>query len=172
MGGHGGLNILPQKKWNVYRQDRQYQVKFDEHRDIEEKLAKRVKENKNVLSDSLIKLRRKNRVAPYSDGNYNSDSDDHNETVESNKKVNTGHINLFEDAEREAEGRKKERREYLIKSGCYVYNTHAQGPKSVNIYTNDDSTILVPDFKKEQTPWYMRPKDKDGLIPKIANKRY
>jgi len=21
MGGHGGLNILPQKKWNVYRKD-------------------------------------------------------------------------------------------------------------------------------------------------------
>ena len=30
MGGHGGLNILPQKTWNVYRQDNQAKVKRDE----------------------------------------------------------------------------------------------------------------------------------------------
>ena len=30
MGGHGGLNILPQKKWNVYRRDNQQKVKDDE----------------------------------------------------------------------------------------------------------------------------------------------
>lgn len=29
MGGHGGLNILPQKKWNVYRQDNQAIVDQD-----------------------------------------------------------------------------------------------------------------------------------------------
>jgi len=29
MGGHGGLNILPQKRWNVYRQDNQEKVKKD-----------------------------------------------------------------------------------------------------------------------------------------------
>ena len=30
MGGHGGLNILPQKTWNVYRGDNQAKVKRDE----------------------------------------------------------------------------------------------------------------------------------------------
>ena len=30
MGGHGGLNILPQKSWNVYRQDNQAKVQKDQ----------------------------------------------------------------------------------------------------------------------------------------------
>ncbi|CDW71903.1 UNKNOWN [Stylonychia lemnae] len=30
MGGHGGLNILPQKRWNVYRQDNRQKVEDDE----------------------------------------------------------------------------------------------------------------------------------------------
>ena len=30
MGGHGGLNILPQKRWNVYRQDNQEKVRKDQ----------------------------------------------------------------------------------------------------------------------------------------------
>ena len=30
MGGHGGLNILPQKKWNVYNPDNRLKVAKDE----------------------------------------------------------------------------------------------------------------------------------------------
>lgn len=29
MGGHGGLNILPQKKWNVYNRDNRERVEKD-----------------------------------------------------------------------------------------------------------------------------------------------
>ena len=29
MGGHGGLNILPQKKWNVYNYDNREKVEQD-----------------------------------------------------------------------------------------------------------------------------------------------
>lgn len=29
MGGHGGLNILPQKKWNVYNRDNREKVERD-----------------------------------------------------------------------------------------------------------------------------------------------
>ena len=32
MGGHGGLNILPQKKWHVYNQDNRERVEADERR--------------------------------------------------------------------------------------------------------------------------------------------
>ena len=30
MGGHGGLNILPQKSWNVYNRDNRQRVERDE----------------------------------------------------------------------------------------------------------------------------------------------
>ena len=30
MGGHGGLNILPQKSWNVYNRDNRQRVADDE----------------------------------------------------------------------------------------------------------------------------------------------
>ncbi|KAL4421345.1 hypothetical protein ABPG75_010636 [Micractinium tetrahymenae] len=30
MGGHGGLNILPQKRWNVYNRDNRLKVARDE----------------------------------------------------------------------------------------------------------------------------------------------
>ncbi len=30
MGGHGGLNILPQKKWNVYNWDNRDKVAHDQ----------------------------------------------------------------------------------------------------------------------------------------------
>ena len=44
MGGHGGLNILPQKKWNVYNRDNRERVEKDERAQAarqEEELQKR-----------------------------------------------------------------------------------------------------------------------------------
>lgn len=35
MGGHGGLNILPQKKWNVYNRDNRTIVERDQRLDRE-----------------------------------------------------------------------------------------------------------------------------------------
>lgn len=39
MGGHGGLNILPQKSWNVYGHKQRQRVKRDEERAAEEENA-------------------------------------------------------------------------------------------------------------------------------------
>ncbi|CCF73578.1 hypothetical protein BMR1_02g02100 [Babesia microti strain RI] len=58
MGGHGGLNILPQKEWNVYRVDRQFQVKYDYHRKVESELADKEKRRKKRYNDTLVKLKR------------------------------------------------------------------------------------------------------------------
>lgn len=43
MGGHGGLNILPQKKWNVYNRDNREKVEKDK-RKAEEKRQAQVEE--------------------------------------------------------------------------------------------------------------------------------
>jgi len=44
MGGHGGLNILPQKRWNVWRQDNREKVLQDEKKHAEEQAAIRKKQ--------------------------------------------------------------------------------------------------------------------------------
>ena len=36
MGGHGGLNILPQKSWNVYGRENRLKVIQDEAKNAEE----------------------------------------------------------------------------------------------------------------------------------------
>ena len=42
MGGHGGLNILPQKKWNVYNFDNRQRVKRDEENHRKKLAAKKL----------------------------------------------------------------------------------------------------------------------------------
>jgi hypothetical protein len=37
MGGHGGLNILPQKKWNVYNRDNRAVVARDKKEEARKK---------------------------------------------------------------------------------------------------------------------------------------
>ncbi|EAN31538.1 hypothetical protein TpMuguga_04g00186 [Theileria parva strain Muguga] len=198
MGGHGGLNILPQKKWNVYRHDRQYQVKFDEHRDIEKKLNDKEKLKRERLSDSLVELRRRaqdtqNRDVDVEtelkvedrsgfkvkrlkrDKNKHKDKGDEfkseksdlfpelNEDIKKEDgKKKTGHINFFEKEEREAEEASIRRREHLIKSGHYIYNSDFKGPRKVNVYVDEENAKVTPDFKKQQTPWYMKPKPPDS----------
>ncbi|XP_952865.1 uncharacterized protein TA07155 [Theileria annulata] len=198
MGGHGGLNILPQKKWNVYRHDRQYQVKFDEHRDIEKKLNDKEKLKREGLSDSLVELRRRAQDIQNKDIdletelNYTKD-DFKNKLLKRDKKIykqkelevektdllpefneetdllhelneekpvtrSKGHINFFEKEEREAEEANIKRREHLIKSGHYIYNSDFKGPRKVNVYVDEENPKVIPDFKKQQKPWYMRPK--------------
>ncbi|UKJ89484.1 hypothetical protein MACJ_002735 [Theileria orientalis] len=183
MGGHGGLNILPQKKWNVYRHDRQYQVKFDEHRDIEKKLKEKELKKRESLSDSLVELRRraqdvrnrdvevehtvkkrkssshKHNRSKISDEKESDDDNKPSETVSKPpEKKSTGHINFFEKEEREAEELKNKRREHLIKSGHYIYNKDSRGPQKINVFVDDENAKVTPDFKKQPVPWYMKPK--------------
>lgn len=47
MGGHGGLNILPQKKWNVYNYDNRAIVERDKKEAAEKKKAEKEKQREN-----------------------------------------------------------------------------------------------------------------------------
>lgn len=44
MGGHGGLNILPQKSWNVYGRENRLKVARDEAQHAEEEKARMEKQ--------------------------------------------------------------------------------------------------------------------------------
>ncbi|CAL9029433.1 unnamed protein product [Prunus brigantina] len=85
MGGHGGLNILPQKRWNVYNFDNREKVRQDEEAAAKEEQLKREQSRKRDAEFRLEQLRTARGLAPVSQGEKPA-------AVESKP----GHINLFE----------------------------------------------------------------------------
>ncbi|XP_073133115.1 uncharacterized protein [Henckelia pumila] len=57
MGGHGGLNILPQKRWNVYNYENREKVRRDEEAAAKEEQLKREQSRKRDAELRLEKLR-------------------------------------------------------------------------------------------------------------------
>ncbi len=49
MGGHGGLNILPQKSWNVYGRENRLKVARDEAQHAEEEKVRMDKQREVSL---------------------------------------------------------------------------------------------------------------------------
>ncbi|CRG99784.1 conserved Plasmodium protein, unknown function [Plasmodium relictum] len=138
MGGHGGLNILPQKKWNIYRNDVQYKVNYDENKLIKEEEEKERKKNEYLFQNNINEL--KNNV------NNNKVKIEYN-----------GHINLFIEEEKEMNRRKKMHEEYLIKKGHYIYNDNKFD--GVNcIYDKKNNAKIISDFDKikiSQNEWFL-----------------
>ncbi|KAL5231138.1 hypothetical protein ABZP36_029914 [Zizania latifolia] len=58
MGGHGGLNILPQKRWNVYNFDNREKVRRDEDGAAREEQLQREAERRRESDLRLAALRR------------------------------------------------------------------------------------------------------------------
>lgn len=63
MGGHGGLNILPQKRWNVYNFDNREKVRKDEEAAAKEEQIKREQSRKRDTEFRLEQLRQARGLA-------------------------------------------------------------------------------------------------------------
>ncbi|XP_042419518.1 leukocyte receptor cluster member 1 homolog isoform X2 [Zingiber officinale] len=57
MGGHGGLNILPQKRWNVYNYDNREKVRKDEEAAAREEQLQREQSRRRDAEFRLDRLR-------------------------------------------------------------------------------------------------------------------
>ncbi|KAK6947588.1 hypothetical protein RJ641_001061 [Dillenia turbinata] len=86
MGGHGGLNILPQKRWNVYNYENREKVRKDEEAAAREEQIKREQSRKRDAEFRLEKLRQAKGLQPLTKPSTPSS------TSESDSK----HINLFD----------------------------------------------------------------------------
>ncbi|SCL98446.1 conserved Plasmodium protein, unknown function, partial [Plasmodium chabaudi chabaudi] len=141
MGGHGGLNILPQKKWNVYRKDVQYKVNYDENKLIKEEEAKQREKNKYEFENTITQL--KNNIS------------NNNEKKSTTKQKE--HINLFAEEEKEITKRNKMHESFLIKKGHYIYND--QNFNGVNcIYDKNSNAKIISDFdkiKNSEKEWFL-----------------
>ncbi|KAM1037514.1 hypothetical protein ACFX15_031733 [Malus domestica] len=106
MGGHGGLNILPQKRWNVYNFDNREKVRQDEEAAAKEEQLKREQSRKRDAEFRLEQLRTARGLAPVSQGKEPAAMESSPAAVGSKSaavgsksaavKSKPGHINLFE----------------------------------------------------------------------------
>ncbi|XP_007039869.2 PREDICTED: leukocyte receptor cluster member 1 [Theobroma cacao] len=94
MGGHGGLNILPQKRWNVYNFENREKVRKDEEAAAKEEQLKREQARKRDAEFRLEQLRAARGLAPLIKAGGAEPASEPVEVVESESK--SGHINLFE----------------------------------------------------------------------------
>lgn len=86
MGGHGGLNILPQKKWNVYNFDNREKVRKDEEAAAKEEQLKQEQSRRRETEFRLERLRQSRGIA----------SSRHRKSPSPPPSSNSNHINLFE----------------------------------------------------------------------------
>ncbi|CAH2078871.1 unnamed protein product [Thlaspi arvense] len=109
MGGHGGLNILPQKRWNVYNFDNREKVRKDEEAAAKEEQIKREEARKRDAESRLEVLRNVRGLAPLKRASPEAEKGKDeavvlaaaSTSVAAVKSVEpeepkTGHINLFE----------------------------------------------------------------------------
>lgn len=106
MGGHGGLNILPQKKWNVYNFDNREKVRLDEEAAAREEQLKREEIRKRDAEFRLEQLRRARGLDPIrqATGDQNTSSlatptenkDEVSVELRNQSETDSRHMNLFE----------------------------------------------------------------------------
>ncbi|KAL3647291.1 hypothetical protein CASFOL_008259 [Castilleja foliolosa] len=101
MGGHGGLNILPQKRWNVYNFDNREKVRRDEEAAAKEEQIKREQSRKRDTEFRLEKLRQARGLAnrgPDKSDNQASSSSTQPEPISEPSKSESDpkHFNFFE----------------------------------------------------------------------------
>lgn len=93
MGGHGGLNILPQKKWNVYNYENREKVRKDEEAAARDEQLKREEVRKRDAEFRLELLRAARGLPPM------QKPEEPVPVVEAEASISepkSNHINLFE----------------------------------------------------------------------------
>ncbi|KAK4852135.1 hypothetical protein QYF36_021351 [Acer negundo] len=93
MGGHGGLNILPQKRWNVFNYENREKVRQDEEAAAKEEQLKREQVRKRDAELRLEQLRVARGLAPLKQVAEPAKEPAAQPTIVEPK---SNHINLFE----------------------------------------------------------------------------
>ncbi|XP_019236560.1 PREDICTED: uncharacterized protein C5E4.10c [Nicotiana attenuata] len=106
MGGHGGLNILPQKRWNVYNYENREKVKRDEEAAAKEEQLKQEQSRKRDSEYRLEQLRQARGLSSSSSNHVTKSSSEQKSpekkpeksklAEEKPGKSDSKHINLFE----------------------------------------------------------------------------
>ncbi|WVZ26374.1 hypothetical protein V8G54_004918 [Vigna mungo] len=164
MGGHGGLNILPQKRWNVYNYENREKVRRDEEQAAKEEQLKREQARKRDAEFRLERLRTARGLAPklLPPGPEPEPEPKPKPELEPEPSSDAGHINLFEgikifdpiqEPRKEDPPAKKKRKE-------------EGGPKPAVVVGPEDEKYRLGyglAGKGVQLPWYLR-KPNDDVV--------
>ncbi|ESQ55789.1 hypothetical protein EUTSA_v10026056mg [Eutrema salsugineum] len=190
MGGHGGLNILPQKRWNVYNFDNREKVRKDEEAAAKEEQIKREEARKRDAESRLEVLRNVRGLAPLKRASPEAEKGKYEVAVVASaaatstavksvepEEPKTGHINLFEGikifdpielpkndkpAEEEDHRRKKMRKEAAATARASAKDAAARaGDPDEEKYRLGYGVA----GKGVKRPWYLenKRKDEDGV---------
>ncbi|CAI9095832.1 OLC1v1031854C1 [Oldenlandia corymbosa var. corymbosa] len=96
MGGHGGLNILPQKRWNVYNFDNREKVRRDEEAAAKEEQLHREQAAKREAEFRLEKLRQARGLSKPSTSKPEPQSQPAEHEPDQPREADSKHMNLFE----------------------------------------------------------------------------
>ncbi|XP_076937311.1 uncharacterized protein LOC143604838 [Bidens hawaiensis] len=96
MGGHGGLNILPQKRWNVYNFDNREKVRKDEEAAAKQEQLSREQSRKRHTELRIQQLRQARGLASASSEPVPVPVAKPDPIPEAEPEPKSKHINLFE----------------------------------------------------------------------------
>ncbi|GJX13440.1 leukocyte receptor cluster member 1 [Tanacetum coccineum] len=181
MGGHGGLNILPQKRWNVYNFDNREKVRKDEEAAAKDEQIKREQSRKQDTELRLQHLRQSRGLLPPS----TSSSAPPDPKPEPKEEANSKHINLFEGIrifDPASESVKKD----VDKSELVLGNELRRGLKKMRKEAAEEPKPVLPEDEKYRLgygvagkgvklPWYMdnsrkqQLKDDDAVRGRVDN---
>ncbi|PHT58098.1 hypothetical protein CQW23_00461 [Capsicum baccatum] len=148
MGGHGGLNILPQKRWNVYNFDNREKVKRDEEAAAKEEQLKQEQSRKRDSQYRLEQLRQARRGSASS----SSAPEEPAEKSAGKKESDSKHINLFE--------------------GIRIFDPVKDGREKKRAKKEEAVRVIAPEDEKyrlgygivgkgTKLPWYMEKRKND-----------
>ncbi|KAJ3682183.1 hypothetical protein LUZ60_014756 [Juncus effusus] len=179
MGGHGGLNILPQKRWNVYNRDNREKVKRDEEAAAKEEQLRREQTRRAETEARLESLRRTKGLqsaietlnASTSLAARSAPKDDELELeLEKEKEKDSGHMNLFGGLDGFAflgsSERKKEKKEIkheeMDKTLKREHKRFKKDEKETKVITAEDEKHRLGyglAGKGVNKPWYLTKRD-------------
>jgi len=159
MGGHGGLNILPQKRWNVYNYENREKVRCDEEQAAREEQLKRDQARKRDAEFRLERLRTARGLEP----KLPPPEPEPEPELKPEPSSDAGHINLFEGIKifdpiqvpqkEDAPAKKKKKEE--------------GGPKPAVVVGPEDEKYRLGygvAGKGVQLPWYLRKPNDDDVV--------
>nr|XP_043616965.1 leukocyte receptor cluster member 1 homolog isoform X2 [Erigeron canadensis] len=165
MGGHGGLNILPQKRWNVYNFDNREKVRKDEEEAAKEEQLKREQSRKRDTEFRIEQLRQARGFASSSRQGTVSKAAESPEPKEKDTETkSTKHINLFEGIrifDPVDDKKNNNKRESLAGSGGTSDNKNKRAKEEPKVVSAEDEKYRLGygiAGKGVKLPWYLMEK--------------